>query len=150
MDDSLTELERELRLLRPARPSVKTASEISRQLDVPRARFFTKLAWLGLPIAAAIGVLIFSLQRSDFTSTEPSSVGSKVAASPATFQVVGSESVLLSAKDEGITALPDGTPARRLRETYLATVVWKDPQTQASLKWTIPREEFRIVPVSLQ
>ena len=150
MDDSFTDLELELRKLRPANPSSRAVSELSRRMQPSPVRSTRYLGWLALPVAAAIAVFVVSLQRTDPTRDDRSLTSAKSVATAAAFQVVGSESVLLNAQDEGVTTLPDGTPARRLRETYLATVVWKDPRSEASLKWTIPREEFRIIPVSVQ
>ena len=109
--------------------------------------------------AVLVGMFVLAVSAASFLDRQannpqvqgdPSSNTTKVAETVAAFQVVGSESVLLNAQDEGVTTLPDGTPARRVRESYLATVVWKDPRSEASLKWTIPREEFRIIPVSVQ
>jgi len=46
--------------------------------------------------------------------------------------------------------LDDGTTARRLRQSYLDRITWKNPETNASLVWSVPREEIRVVPVLLQ
>lgn len=149
MDESFSDLERELQLLRPAKPSAALASRIEAQMRNQRRHVTGRLTWLVLPIAAA-AVFIFSMRNSSDASSDRVATGTGGAPKPAVFQVVGSENVLLNAQDEGVTTLPDGTPARRVRETYLATVVWKDPKTEASLQWTMPREEFRIIPISLQ
>src|ERR1017187_7775732 len=52
--------------------------------------------------------------------------------------------------DPGYVMLAAGWPARRMREAHLDTIVWKDPRSAASLQWSVPREEIRIVPVSFQ
>ena len=148
MDDSFTDLEKELQRLRPVNPSADMIAQIEHQLSSQPARVAAKWMWWAVPLAtAAVFVFVFR-----YSGAEPRGpvVTREGAGSPAVFQVVGSENVLLNARDEGVTTLPDGTPARRVRETYLATVVWKDPKSDASLKWTVPREEFRIIPVSVQ
>jgi hypothetical protein len=30
------------------------------------------------------------------------------------------------------------------------TITWKNPRTNASVRWTVPREEVRVVPVKFQ
>ena len=46
--------------------------------------------------------------------------------------------------------LDDGTAARRERFQYVDTITWKNPRTNASVRWTMPREEVRVVPVKFQ
>ena len=60
------------------------------------------------------------------------------------------EDGLVRARDEGFVTLDDGTPARRERLVFVDTITWSDPRTNASLTWTVPREEVRVVPVSFQ
>lgn len=68
----------------------------------------------------------------------------------AQFKPVASENVLYAVKDEGLVTLEDGTAARRERLNYVDTITWKNPRTNASVKWTVPREEIRVVPVKFQ
>ena len=56
----------------------------------------------------------------------------------------------MSARDEGLVTLEDGTPARRARLQFVDTITWKNPRTNSSLRWSVPREEVRIVPVVFQ
>jgi hypothetical protein len=63
---------------------------------------------------------------------------------------VAAENVLISARDEGVITLADGTPARRERLQYVDTITWRNPRTRASIVWSVPREEVRVVPVSFQ
>jgi hypothetical protein len=46
--------------------------------------------------------------------------------------------------------LDDGTPARRARLKFVDSVTWRDPRSNASLTWTVPREEVRVMPVVFQ
>ena len=63
---------------------------------------------------------------------------------------IAAENVLVSARDEGLVTLADGTEARRERLHFVDTITWKNPRTHASLVWTVPREEVRVVPISFQ
>ena len=63
---------------------------------------------------------------------------------------VAAEKVLYAARDEGLVTLEDGTTARRERLSYVDTITWKNPRTNASLTWSVPREEVRVVPVHFQ
>ena len=63
---------------------------------------------------------------------------------------VAAENVLVSARDEGLVILEDGTSARRERLQFVDTITWKNPRTNSSLRWSVPREEVRIVPVVFQ
>jgi hypothetical protein len=78
-----------------------------------------------------------------------------VAAAPAggdgaVLKPVAAEKVLYAAQDEGLVTLEDGTTARRERLSYVDTITWKNPRTNASLTWSVPREEVRVVPVHFQ
>ena len=71
-------------------------------------------------------------------------------AADAPLKPVAAENVLVSARDEGLVTLEDGTPARRERLQFVDTITWKNPRTNSSLRWSVPREEVRIVPVVFQ
>ena len=58
--------------------------------------------------------------------------------------------LLYAAQNDGLVTLSDGTPARRERLNYIDTITWKDPRTNASVRWSVPREEVRVVPVNFQ
>lgn len=68
----------------------------------------------------------------------------------ATLKPVAAENVLYAASDEGLVTLDDGTTARQERLSYVDTITWKNPLTRASLTWSVPREEVRVVPVNFQ
>lgn len=86
------------------------------------------------------------------TASEPAKWDAReiTAAEAALFKPVASENVLYAVKDEGLVTLEDGTAARRERLNYVDTITWKNPRTNASVKWTVPREEIRVVPVKFQ
>lgn len=66
-----------------------------------------------------------------------------------TYRPVKAANVLYDLQDEGPVLLDDNTPARRVRARYVDTYTWKNPATNASLKWSVPRDEVRVMPASL-
>jgi hypothetical protein len=159
MDEELKTLESELRRLRPAAPSGALRGRLQRELTPGSDRAGTNReprrtwlvwGWLALPIAAA-AVFVFNLQLPSVhvPVPEPTAASAKVVASD-TLKPVAAENVLYAAADEGLVTLDDGTPARRERLHFVDTITWRNPRTNASLTWSVPREEVRIVPVNFQ
>lgn len=151
MDDEILELEQELARLRPRAVSMRLVRAVENRMETTRTdRVSRKLWWLALPVAAALGAVLLGLENRSFLSHESLTPKAAPANSSPAFSLVSAENILVNSRDEGLVTLADGTTARRLRETYLATLVWKNPQTAASFKWTVPRQEFRVQPVVLQ
>lgn len=166
MDDELSQLEAELKRLRPAAPTRDFLARIERELATPIEPLATEpvrraapLWWLwagALPAAAALAVLA-TLAVRNRPSVVPPAVVATTPSAPApapeptmAFKPVSAENVLYAAQDEGLVTLDDGTAARRERLNYVDTIVWKNPRTNASVRWTVPREEIRVVPVKFQ
>jgi hypothetical protein len=162
MDDELHQLETELKRLRPSAPSQELLRRIDDELriEIP-GRPLLPIRWLwlaALPAAAAFAIVFF--QRSPNPSSHPMAHDQTRGASrippqgaanaEAPFKPVAAENVLVSASDEGLVTLDDGTQARRERLRYVDTITWKNPRTNASLIWSVPREEVRVVPVAFQ
>jgi hypothetical protein len=157
MDDELQQLEAELTRLRPAAPSAHLRARLDRALALAApVRPAAPLWWLwsgALPAAAALALMVMWGGRHDAgagprAASAPGTVGMTVAA-PA-FKPVAAENVLYASGDDGIITLADGTAARRERLSYVDTIVWRDPRTNASVRWSVPREEIRVVPVNFQ
>jgi hypothetical protein len=178
MDESLHELEAELKALRPQQPSPLLRDRIGSELaapgtavaDNPRYTSATNLnswKWLGwrtAGIAAAValvaaaswmnfgagsapGPAIPPVQVTRNDPVKPAARGS--AAANDRYQPVTATNVLYDLKDEGQVYVDGDTPARRLRYRYLDTYTLKNPRTNASLKWSVPRDEIRVLPASL-
>lgn len=150
MDDELKNLEAELQRLRPAAPSRALRERVARELASPAAMQSVaprRWVWFAVLPAAAAAVVVF-LQFSRRPIDAESSGGAVVAADP--LKPVAVENVLVSASDEGLVTLEDGTPARRERLQFVDTITWKNARTHSSLRWSVPREEVRIVPVVFQ
>jgi hypothetical protein len=145
MDNEFEELESELKQLRPRVPSRELSGRIEGAL-APSAQSERRrqlpVDWLALAAAAVVMIAFAVVNRLPSDSPETPPVAS--------FKPVEAENVLLAAVDEGYTTLADGTPARRLRQSYIDTITWKDARTNASLTWSVPREEVRVVPVIFQ
>jgi len=162
MDDDFQNLEAELKRLRPAAPPPKMLARLEAELapaalPVAIARRGSRAWWLWagvLPIAAGLVVaLVVATRRTPVpVGVRPLTVNLPMAA-PATeavFKPVAAENVLYAVSDEGLVTLDDGTSARRERLSYVDTITWKNPRTNASVRWTVPREEVRVVPVKFQ
>ncbi len=153
MDDELQQLEAELKSLRPApvprRLVVRLERELAPVASARRTAAPLVWFWAALPAAAALVVALGVMKSRD--AVRPVAPGT-IATSPsgAVLKPVAAENVLYAATDEGIVTLDDGTRAHRERLNYVDTITWKNPRTNASLTWSVPREEVRLVPISYQ
>jgi hypothetical protein len=144
MDEDLGNLEAELSRLRPAELRGDFARRLERELGRRRPAPAAWL-WIALPAAAALAVALLWAGR----AAAPAPRATAAAATTA-FEPVGVRDVLVSARDEGYVVLADGRPARRLLEAHVDTIVWRNPKSAASIQWSVPREELKIVPVVYQ
>jgi len=152
-----SELENELRELRPAAPSAELATAIDRRLAEPRVAPWPAkalaLLWASWSLtAAALFAVVLAWWPADGRAVETSTVD--VPSSAADRRAVGQEivpvattNVLTDASDEGLVLLADGRPARRLRLRYVDTLQLRDAGAQADIAVSRPREEIRFVPV---
>jgi len=147
MDDDFRDLEAELGRLRPAAPRRELVSRIERDL-APRRAAPRRWLWVAMPAAAALAAAAVLWVRWEAAPAREAPAA-RPAATPA-MKPVAVRDVLVGSRDEGYVVLADGWPARRLREAHLDTIIWKDPRSAASLQWSVPREEIRIVPVNFQ
>jgi hypothetical protein len=144
MDDELLKFEAELKALRPVAPKAELRDRIARELPAAtRAR--AGWWWTAVPAAAALAIALVLAGRK-----EPPLSEGLAAAQVATFRPVAAEKVLYAAADEGPVTLADGTAGRRVRSSYVDTITWKNPKTNASLRWSVPRDEVRVMPVVFQ
>lgn len=154
MDDELQHLEAELTRLRPASPSRALRDRVARSLAREAAQRSTplvRLMWFAaLPAAAALAVALVQFSRRGPAPLPADRNSVAVTPGDAPLKPVAAENVLVSARDEGLVTLDDGTPARRERLQFVDTITWKNPRTNSSLRWSVPREEVRIVPVIFQ
>ena len=151
MDEELQQLEAELKQLRPAPLPPQLLTAVADELYAPPGKRGTvfRSGWkLALPLGVAAAIVFLSVSRNDI-EVSPASDTAAETVQP-TLRPVAVEKLLVAAQDEGLVTLADGTPARRARLQYVDTITWRNPATNASLRWTVPREEVRVVPVHFQ
>ena len=149
LDTELEALEAELKWLRPTVPSRRLWVRLERDLALRRRT--GAWLWLALPAAAALAVTIGLRHSSLFAArpVQPPAPTDYAAEAPA-FRPVAAEDLLVGAREAGRLTLEDGTPAREMAASYIDTITWEDSQNHASVRWSVPREEVRVVPVSYQ
>lgn len=150
-----SDLEHELRTLRPARPSQNLEARIARDLDVMPMpsrpehedssilmRWLDRLLWTGLGAAATAALMISS------RPILPEAAVSKTAAS------VNLQPVLVSEedhgwRDEGVYFNEHGQPLLKLRRTAVEREAWADLQHAGVVQVERPRQEVMWVPMAL-
>lgn len=156
MDDEIQQLENELKRLRPR--ALAPALEARVAEAQARRRRVAVAWWVALPLAAALAVVVAPWRRTQLVTPTGATVAvppvhvstPAPVAEPDEYKPVAAENLLLAARDEGVITLSDGLQARRLRRSYMDTITWRNPRTNASLTWSVPRDEVRVVPVNFQ
>jgi hypothetical protein len=178
--NDLSEIENELRKLRPARPSPVLLERIEEAMMNCRAgaspaRQSERLPYnwlsLGFGLAAAAVLVLFAVvnvqrqhergeknaQNSPAPETRPvlpaSRGESEIARSTFSNEFVpaGATRLVYNTRDEGLQfARGSGQPLRRLRYQTHETWQWRNPTTGASLRVSYPSEEVVLIPVSGQ
>jgi hypothetical protein len=170
--NDFSELESELKKLRPAQSSAELMSRVASALadagestakvNKPQSRpsdsdFRINWFGLGLGLAAAATFLIFA--RVDFRPSDKTkqtiasatpSLQQKAAALP-NYQATGLTQVVYSKRDEGLVFPPGALePSRRVRTARREMLQWRDRQSGAQLAVSYPTEEVTLTPVSGQ
>jgi hypothetical protein len=161
-----SELENELRKLRPAQPSPELINRIEQALAEPETstptagvlprerRFHFNWLSLGLGLAAAAALLLFAFLRSEQPTRKTQSVAStSPAPAIANDQLVaaGLTQVVYHTRDEGLHFPNSSTqPMRRVRSQTRETLQWRNPKTGATLRISYPKEQVSLLPVSGQ
>jgi hypothetical protein len=166
--NDFSELEDQLRKLRPAQPSADLATRIERALAeetsvstaavLPReGRFHFNWLSLGLGVAAAAALFLFAFIRLQQPAAKGPSVAATspapaVATNPsAEFVPAGLTQVVYHTRDEGLHFPTNSSePMRRVRSQSRDTLRWRNPKTGATLQISYPRDEVSLTPVSGQ
>jgi hypothetical protein len=177
--NDLSELEAELKKLRPRVVSPKLTTRIESALaDAPdtvgevsgrratagvlpkpkRSNFRVNWFGLGLGLAAAAAFVLLTRvnverlpgQRQGVVAMTPAPFAPLTAASDA-FVPAGLTQVVYNTRDEGLH-FPEGAdqPIRRLRTQKRETLQWRNPGTGTSVCVSYPSEEVTFIPVSGQ
>jgi len=167
--NDFSELENQLKKLRPIPPSENLTTQIERALAesgstrtaevLPRARRLP-ISWLGLGLGLAAAALFLIFARVDFNrpanekmaiaSISPVPIAPPINAAGA-FVPVGLTQVVYNTRDEGLQFPTDSKqPMRRMRSQRRETLQWRNPTTGASLRVSYPSEEISLISVSGQ
>ncbi len=168
--NDFSELEGQLKKLRPLPPSENLAERIERALAEPTSTMSTagilpraarlRINWLslGVSLAAAAVLLLFARFGVDrpvkktptIASGTPSSIV-PLASNASEFVPVGLTQVVYHTSDEGLHyATGSEQPVRRLRSHTRETCQWRNPTTGATICVSYPSEEVSLIPVSGQ
>jgi hypothetical protein len=175
--NDFSELEKELRKLRPTQPSPVLFERVGEALKNCRAsvsdakwkrwRFTeTPYNWwsLGFGLAAAAVLILFAavtmerrhehqqtVAQSSPAPKHPAPLGTERSISPGRFVPAGGTNLVYNTRDEGLH-FADGSerPVRRVRYRTQQTWRWRNPETGASLRVSYPSEEVVLIPVSGQ
>jgi hypothetical protein len=161
-----SEIENELRKLRPAQPSQEIWTrieqgladpEISEQKVIRPHRFRVSWVALGFGVAAAAVLLLLVRISTDRTPERSETIAQNSAAAGAgsassdEFVPAGTTQVVYNTRDEGLHFADDsGEPMRRLRYQTHEMLQWHNPVTGASLRVSYPSEEIVLIPISGQ
>ena len=177
--NDFSEIEDQLRKLRPAQPSPELTARIERALAearhgesllrgkrststsgmlARRRRFQINWLSLGLGLASAAALVLFlrlNLDRPREKHSTLASITPQPALSStnttAQFVPAGLTQVVYHTRDEGVH-FPDnsGQPMRRVRSHTRETLQWRNSKTGASLRISYPSEEVSLTPISGQ
>ena len=154
MSDEFTDLETELKQLRPRGLRPEFAAGLGREGAV-RPRRTAEVVWLW-PVLGAVAAFVLVAggwhQFSPVGLVRPSTPSSAFAsARPEPLaRMVPSKAVnlLYAASDGGIVRFADQTAARKVRLQYVDSITWRDPSGRTSLQCTVPRDEVYFLPVT--
>lgn len=169
--NDLSQIENELRKLRPARPSPILFERIEEAMTDCRAGASparqperSPYNWLslGFGLAAAAVLVLFAavkMERQESgkeiaqTSREPEAAPLLNRAQKPTstdkFVPAGATRLVYNTRDEGLQfGGSSGQPLRRMRYQTHETWQWRNPTTGASLRVSYPSEEVVLIPVS--
>jgi hypothetical protein len=168
--NDFSELESELKKLRPVPPSPELFSRIEHGIaeatnddalagNVIRPDRF-RINWLSLGVALGAAAVLLIFAQIDLKRPAKSlpAIASITPAPSASTTVpvsqlipAGATQVVYNTRDEGLH-FPSGSaePVRRLRSRTRETLQWRNPATGASLRVSYPSEQVELIPVSGQ
>ena len=169
--NDFSELEGELKKLRPTRASGELISRIEGALaDAAQSNIIRpqsrlsgsdfRINWLGLGLGLAAAATFLIVARVDLRPGDKTKQTTLASATPTleqraaalpNYQPTGLTQVVYGRHDEGLV-FPRGAtqPARRVWTAKRETLRWRDRETGAQLAISYPTEEVTLVPVSGQ
>jgi hypothetical protein len=164
--NDFSEIESELKKLRPVQPSAGLLARVEHAMADPNIaeekiirpdRFRVNWVALGFGLAAAAVFLLLARVSTDRPPKEPVTVA-RISPAPEArstsfneFIPTGATRVVYNTRDEGLH-FADGyrEPLRRVRYQTNETLQWHNPATGASLRVSYPSEEIVMTPISGQ
>ena len=175
--NNFSEIENELRKLRPAAPSPVLFERVEEAMDCRAGGRRDDPAWqlpkpsglrfdwlsVGFGLAAAAVLVLFAavkMERQQGSGKEIAQIsrGSDIApllnrpeesTSSDKFVPAGATRLVYNTRDEGLQfGRSSGQPLRRMRYQTHETWQWRNPTTGASLRVSYPSEEVVLIPVS--
>jgi hypothetical protein len=150
-----TQLESQLRSMRPAAPSTDLMARVQRDMELNALLstqavkqrqtlvWASRMTWSALGAAAAVA-LMFALPQRATTSTTPT------LASIATTPVINSSRELLNIDEGDIIIDSDGTPGQLVSVASIERHQWVDPRNGAEYIVEVPQEDDLLVPLHFQ
>ena len=166
--NDFSELEAELKKLRPAPLSEALVARVERALAqggstptaglLPRRSRRTGLWWsLGLGLSTASALVLLWLAFFAEPPAAPPVIAQKTSPAPVAsydpgLQPAALTRVVYQRHDDGLVFSPNQSerPLRRVRYDTRETMQWRNPQTGASLRVSYPAEQVVLTPVSFQ
>jgi hypothetical protein len=168
--NDFSDIENELRALRPVRPTDELRARIERALSEPESnaptpdnvirpsRFNFGWSVIGLGLAAAATFVILARvhlpvapsPQPTVALTNPVATKPAEGLSSAQFIPAGASRVVYHTQDEGLLFPRGSSPVRRIRSRGRETLRWQNPQTGASLRVSYPSEEVQLTPIAGQ
>ena len=164
--NDFSELEEQLRNLRPMTPSPELVSRIEQGMAAEPARIIQpnrfQTGWISLGLGLAAAAVLFVMARVNLpkTSSPANKIAAAASANPPTtappppsaqFIPDGATQVVYHTRDEGLHFSSDSNePVRRVRSRTRETLHWRNPGTGASLLVSYPTEQVELIPVSGQ
>jgi hypothetical protein len=161
-----SDVEKELRVLTPIKPSAQLAERIAADLKRPDSRahqpasglltrpkssvrpWFLVLAGITTAVAALIAI-VSSMKPSPQTIVEGTGRSAEVSAALSETPD-RSETELVETQDVGVIYDDTDEPQRQVRMVYLERHTWTNPQTGAVVEFEVPREDIVLMPVAMQ
>jgi hypothetical protein len=172
--NGFSEIENELKKLRPAQASRELFMRIEQRLAGPESsehkiirpnRFRVNWVAVGFSLAAAALLIVLAQISTDRTPKQGDSIaqispapetrsvlsGPEGSISSSEFVPAGATQVVYNTRDEGLQ-FPGGSeqPLRRVRYQMQQTWQWRNPATGASLRVSYPSDEIVLIPISGQ
>lgn len=167
MDNEFADIEAELKQLRPrgtradleiilaetldantplAFPSSRSQA---REKQYTTATSWTSWKWANWGVAAALVAMMVAwtslAPQNETTPIEETMAMTEPPVGEPILRPVRAGRTLLASRIDGLVELADGSSAQRVRDYYVDTIVWRDPEGRSQLKWEVPREAVRFV-----